>query len=130
LQCIDLALVNPDVPTSTVRFQWARGRLFDKDVAQMFLARLTSARARHERARIVAVTLKQQERQKPLALNTVELMKIASSALGMSPAAAMNVAGECARSCVLRLARVCRASVHPRLSQLSAYRNHNVSSRF
>ena len=38
------------------------------------------------------MTTKRKEKEKPIALNTVELMRIASSGLGMGPAHAMTIA--------------------------------------
>ena len=42
--------------------------------------------------RVVSVTQKEKQKQRPQALNTVELMRVASSGLGMSPHHAMMIA--------------------------------------
>lgn len=42
--------------------------------------------------RVVSVTMKEKTKPRPLALNTVELMRVASSGLGMGPQHAMMIA--------------------------------------
>ena len=42
--------------------------------------------------RVVNTTKKEKAKPRPLALNTVELMRVASSGLGMGPHQAMNIA--------------------------------------
>ena len=44
---------------------------------------------------VVSVTEKEDRRQRPHGLNTVELLKIASSSLGLGPAHAMQVSSNC-----------------------------------
>lgn len=46
----------------------------------------------HYISRVTKITCKQNSKQRPLALNTVELMRIASSGLGMGPHHAMQIA--------------------------------------
>uniref|UniRef100_A0A914WQU9 DNA topoisomerase n=1 Tax=Plectus sambesii TaxID=2011161 RepID=A0A914WQU9_9BILA len=68
--------------------EWSRGRMFDREVCQMFLDRIKM----HKEAVVVEVTKKESQKQRPLALNTVELMRVASSGLGIGPATAMQLA--------------------------------------
>ncbi len=68
--------------------EWDRGRSFDKDIAQMFLQQVRG----HKTANVISVTSKEKQKERPIALNTVELMRVASSGLGMGPHHAMQVA--------------------------------------
>ena len=58
---------------------WDRVRTFDRQLAEMFLGTI----AGHKRARVTAVEHKAKTRGRPVALNTVELMRCASAGLGM-----------------------------------------------
>ncbi len=67
---------------------WTRGRVFDHSVAAMYLGMLQDAGS-------VAITNVQQvpgRRVRPLPLNTVEMLKLASRVLGMGPSTTMHVA--------------------------------------
>lgn len=68
--------------------EWERGRVFDADAAGLLLANVRDARA----LRVQSVTVREERRPRPAGLNTVELLKAASSGLGMGPAHAMRVA--------------------------------------
>ncbi|XP_064118388.1 DNA topoisomerase 3-beta-1-like [Macrobrachium nipponense] len=68
--------------------EWERVRSFDKDVANMFLNMVKE----HKKAKVVRVDLKEKAKPRPPALNTVELMRVASSGLGMGPHHAMTIA--------------------------------------
>ncbi len=68
--------------------EWERVRCFDKEVANMFLQEVKA----QPQARVSSVTTKEKQKERPIALNTVELMRIASSGLGMSPHHAMMIA--------------------------------------
>lgn len=52
--------------------EWERVRSFDKDLAQMFLQQVRG----HKSAVVVSVTSKEKAKERPIALNTVELMKV------------------------------------------------------
>ena len=71
-----------------VRFDWARGRAFDRRVALAFRALLLDAAA----LRVVAVTKTEARAARPAPLNTVGFLQAASAGLGMGPAAAMRAA--------------------------------------
>ncbi|KIY99766.1 topoisomerase (DNA) III beta, partial [Monoraphidium neglectum] len=73
--------------------EWERGRVFDQDVAGMFLANVKDARALKVGRLVVSVTSKEERRPRPHGLNTVELLKAASSSLNMGPAHAMQAGG-------------------------------------
>lgn len=68
--------------------EWERVRSFDKDVANMFLNLVKE----QKRAKILKVEMKEKTKPRPPALNTVELMRVASSGLGMGPHHAMTLA--------------------------------------
>lgn len=68
--------------------QWTRLRCFDREVISMFLSRIENAKT----CKVESVVCKEKTKPRPLALNTVELMRVASSSLGMGPHYAMTVA--------------------------------------
>ncbi|KAH1020178.1 hypothetical protein HUJ04_009891 [Dendroctonus ponderosae] len=71
-----------------VPLEWDRGRCFDKDAANMFLSLVKQERE----GRVVSVVSKEKSKPRPVALNSVELMRVASSGLGMGPHHAMLIA--------------------------------------
>ena len=71
-----------------LQIEWERVRSFDKDVALMFLSQIKA----HSEAVVTSVAVKEKAKERPIALNTVELMRVASSALNMSPHHAMQIA--------------------------------------
>ena len=81
------------VPTAsrggvTLTFEWDRGRLFDEQMARLMHKKVTESKI----ALVTGVAESNDTRVRPTALNTVELLKIASSFLGMSPHTTMHVA--------------------------------------
>ena len=64
-------------------------RLFDKDVMHLFLTQIKAAST----AKVTSVASKEKVKQRPQASNTVELLRVASSALGISPHHTMQVVG-------------------------------------
>ncbi|XP_078467958.1 DNA topoisomerase 3-beta-1 isoform X1 [Lampetra planeri] len=76
------------VAGQALTLEWERGRMFDREVAQTFLAMVRGATV----AKVLSVTQKEKAKQRPLALNTVEMLRIASSSLGMGPQHSMQVA--------------------------------------
>ncbi|KAH6923707.1 hypothetical protein HPB50_005177 [Hyalomma asiaticum] len=72
----------------TMTLDWERGRIFDREVAMVFLSQTSNIKE----ATITDVTQKEKSKPRPVALNTVELMRIASSGLGMGPHHAMQIA--------------------------------------
>ncbi|TRY93578.1 hypothetical protein DNTS_005181 [Danionella cerebrum] len=73
---------------SPLYLDWDRVRVFDRDIGQMFVNMAKTARE----ARVESVTKKEKAKQRPLALNTVEMLRVASSALGMGPQHTMQIA--------------------------------------
>ncbi|XP_067556127.1 DNA topoisomerase 3-beta-1 isoform X1 [Pseudorca crassidens] len=67
---------------------WDRVRVFDREIAQMFL-NMTKL---EKEAQVEAMSRKEKAKQRPLALNTVEMLRVASSSLGMGPQHAMQTA--------------------------------------
>ncbi|XP_015173858.1 PREDICTED: DNA topoisomerase 3-beta-1 [Polistes dominula] len=67
---------------------WSRIRSFDKEVANMFLNYVKE----YTYATVVSVQSTEKTKPRPIALNTIELMRVASSGLGMGPHHAMQIA--------------------------------------
>jgi DNA topoisomerase-3 len=83
--------VKIDVGMGTpISIDWSRGRLFDQSAAETFLHLIATD------SHLICNSVKESETRKtrPQPLNTVELLKIASSRLGIGPAAAMRAAEE------------------------------------
>ena len=68
--------------------EWERVRCFDKEVAVMFLQMVKA----QTEALVTSVSKKDKQKERPIALNTVELMRMASSGLNMGPHHAMMIA--------------------------------------
>lgn len=71
-----------------VSLEWDRGRLFDQEVAHVFLHLVGETGG----VTVDKVQKSEQRRTKPTALNTVEMLKEASKVLGMGPAQTMSCA--------------------------------------
>uniref|UniRef100_A0A2K5JZ85 DNA topoisomerase n=1 Tax=Colobus angolensis palliatus TaxID=336983 RepID=A0A2K5JZ85_COLAP len=71
------AKVNTDKDRSLL-LDWDRVRVFDREIAQMFL-NMTKL---EKEAQVEATSRKEKAKQRPLALNTVEMLRVASSSLG------------------------------------------------
>ncbi|XP_022920150.1 DNA topoisomerase 3-beta-1 [Onthophagus taurus] len=71
-----------------ISLDWSRVRCFEKEVANMFLQRVKDC----SQSQVTKITRKEKAKSRPLALNTVELMRVASSGLGMGPHHAMQIA--------------------------------------
>ncbi|MEQ2172256.1 DNA topoisomerase 3-beta-1, partial [Goodea atripinnis] len=67
---------------------WNRVRVFDREVGQMFVNLAKTSKE----AQVESVSKKEKAKQRPQALNTVEMLRVASSALGMGPQHAMQIA--------------------------------------
>ncbi|KAJ1359352.1 hypothetical protein KIN20_018051 [Parelaphostrongylus tenuis] len=83
MQCV---FETPD--GTSIHPNWKRDRLFDRDVCQFFLDRVKTA----GRGVVTERTTKESRKERPVALNTVELMRVASSAFGISPSSTMSIA--------------------------------------
>ncbi|GAV58963.1 Topoisom_bac domain-containing protein, partial [Cephalotus follicularis] len=68
--------------------EWERDKLFDQDVAKMF-QKLVLEDGMLE---VIEISEKQETKGRPSGLNTVNLLKVASSALGIGPQMAMQLA--------------------------------------
>ncbi|XP_074868851.1 DNA topoisomerase 3-beta-1 isoform X3 [Carettochelys insculpta] len=73
---------------SSLTLDWDRVRVFDREIAQMFLNITQTERE----SKVESVSKKEKAKQRPLALNTVEMLRVASAALGMGPQHAMQIA--------------------------------------
>lgn len=71
-----------------LHLDWDRVRLFDKEIAQIFMNDVKKATS----ARITGVQRKEKVKPRPIALNTVEMLRVASSSLGIGPQHTMSVA--------------------------------------
>lgn len=84
-------LVAPQVKYAgfgTAKFEWARGRLFDKRVAAVFRQLVLEAGV----LRITSVHEREVKKGRPTPMNTVAMLKAVSKQLGIGPAAAMHAA--------------------------------------
>ncbi|KAF7637397.1 DNA topoisomerase [Meloidogyne graminicola] len=72
----------------SLKLEWTRDRQFDKSAAQAFLNKIKNIQL----ANVIEISEKEHKKEKPLALNTVELLKVASSYLGLPPSTAISVA--------------------------------------
>ncbi|RNA45016.1 DNA topoisomerase 3-beta-1 [Brachionus plicatilis] len=68
--------------------KWSRNHLFDKDAVYMFYNDLKQTSS----AVVIDVHLQEKSKQRPVALNTVEMLRAASAGLGISPIHAMQIA--------------------------------------
>lgn len=71
-----------------LKLHWDRGHIFDKEIAYFFLNTIKSI----NKIRVVSTKSEKKHKGRPNALNTVELLKVASAGLGISPHHAMQVA--------------------------------------
>ena len=71
-----------------VKFEWERGRIFDKRVASVF----RSIMLEDSRLKILRVNQKEVKKGRPTPLNTVAMLKACSKALGIGPASTMHTA--------------------------------------
>ncbi|XP_076113744.1 DNA topoisomerase 3-beta-1-like [Mytilus galloprovincialis] len=83
---INLQIAHPG--GRSIYLDWDRVRIFDKEVAQMFLNMIKSA----DSARVTKVVQEEKFKGRPQALNTIEMLRSASSGLGISPQHTMQVA--------------------------------------
>ena len=65
--------------------EWQRGRIFDQGVANMLHGKIKNIKS----AAVQSVSKKAKAKQRPVALNTVELLRVCSAKLGIGPAQAM-----------------------------------------
>ncbi|KAG7234286.1 hypothetical protein INR49_005247 [Caranx melampygus] len=72
----------------SLTLDWKRVRVFDREVAQMFVNLTKTSRE----AKVESMSKKEKTKQRPQALNTVEMLRVASSALGMGPQHTMQIA--------------------------------------
>jgi len=85
---LDAAIQSDDANEGDRVLTWTRSRLFEELAARVFLQIVKDAR----RLRVVAIDIKDEKRVRPTGLNTVEMLKAASSGLGMGAHRAMQVA--------------------------------------
>ncbi|KAL2242420.1 DNA topoisomerase 3-beta isoform X2 [Sesamum indicum] len=71
-----------------LKLDWQRHRLFDSDVTQMFRNFVKEDGF----LKVIGISEKQVSKGRPTGLNTVNLLKVASSALGFGPQLAMQLA--------------------------------------
>ncbi|XP_065913915.1 DNA topoisomerase 3-beta-1-like isoform X2 [Dysidea avara] len=72
----------------TLSVDWTRQRIFDREAALMFLGILQE----HQQAMITDVSEKLRNKSPPVALNTVDMLRVASSQLHMGPQHVMHLA--------------------------------------
>ncbi len=72
----------------SLNVKWSRVHLFDRDVVYMFFNDVKKC----DKALVTSVIVKDKAKERPPALNTVELMRACSAGLGISPIHAMQSA--------------------------------------
>jgi DNA topoisomerase III len=83
--------VTPTIETAKdgrITLSWEKGRTFSNDAATTLRNHLSS----HKWATLIAVDTKDGMKPRPLPLNTVGLLKVASQQLHLSPQTAMHIA--------------------------------------
>ncbi|XP_066597941.1 DNA topoisomerase 3-beta-1 [Prorops nasuta] len=83
---LQLTVKNPE--GQDLSLNWNRVRSFDKEIANIFLNNVKE----HDHAFVSTIQSTEKTKSRPIALNTVELMRVASSGLGISPHHAMQIA--------------------------------------
>lgn len=71
-----------------IKLDWSRVRVFDRDVGYMFYNIVKGCTT----ATITSVSQKEKSKARPTALNTVEMLRVASASLGIGPQQAMHIA--------------------------------------
>ncbi|XP_058181028.1 DNA topoisomerase 3-beta isoform X3 [Rhododendron vialii] len=71
-----------------LKLEWERNKLFDSNVAEMFQKLIMEDGV----VEVTGISEKQESKTRPSGLNTVNLLKVASSALGIGPQLAMQLA--------------------------------------
>ncbi|EFJ52569.1 hypothetical protein VOLCADRAFT_79203 [Volvox carteri f. nagariensis] len=108
-----------------LELEWDKGRVFDQDVGALFASLVREAK----RLRVVDVVEKEDRKQRPHGLNTVELLKVASASLGMGPAHAMQIAERLYTAGYLSYPRTESSAYPPNFDitgTVAALRNHPV----
>lgn len=77
-----------DESALSLSVSWDREREFDQKIAKQYFTKVKA----QARARVISLTRKEKAKPPPIALNTVELLRIASSNLGIGPHQTMQVA--------------------------------------
>ncbi|VUZ53848.1 unnamed protein product, partial [Hymenolepis diminuta] len=99
---------------------WNRDRLFDKEAATVFLNAVSGA----DKAIVVDVSRKVKVKQRPQGLNTVELLRVASAALGIGPHSAMAVAERLYTSGFINYPRTESTAYPPSMDLKALLRQH------
>lgn len=73
---------------SICTFDWHRGRIFDEPCARLMHKKVTQTKL----AKVVAVSKTKDTKPRPVGLNTVELLKVASRVMGIGPQQCMSIA--------------------------------------
>lgn len=75
----------------------SRGRIFDKTIIKTIFDKISH----HKLALVSSVKSKEKSKPRPIALNTVNLLKVCSSGLGIGPHQAMQIAERLYTGCLL-----------------------------
>lgn len=82
--------VGPSGSTQSLSLEWSRGRLFDQSIAEAFVQMIQ----RDKYLQCESIKSSETRRTRPQPMNTVEMLKLASSRLGIGPHSAMKLAEE------------------------------------
>eukprot|EP01064_Diplonema_japonicum_P013567 TRINITY_DN2110_c0_g1_i1.p1 TRINITY_DN2110_c0_g1~~TRINITY_DN2110_c0_g1_i1.p1 ORF type:complete len:859 (+),score=191.97 TRINITY_DN2110_c0_g1_i1:37-2613(+) len=103
---------------------WDRNRLFDKGVVKLIMESCKG------KARVTSVNTKRDAKARPGALNTVELLKIASKTLGMSPHHTMQTAERLYTSGYVSYPRTESTMYPPSFDLMGVLRDQQSNSRW
>ncbi|THD19775.1 DNA topoisomerase [Fasciola hepatica] len=115
---VNLAAIDGGSPLELL---WNRDRLFDREAAMVFLNRVKDCTS----AEVLQVTRKEKVKPRPQGLNTVEMLRVASSALGIGPHTAMAVAERLYTSGYINYPRT-ESTAYPETFDLRALVQHQT----
>jgi len=113
----------------TFTLEWDRGRLFDLPIAQLIHSMVADKKA----ARVMDVNKRKEAKARPGGMNTVAMLKAASSRLGIGPHEAMKVAEHLYTSGYLSYPRTESTKFHPSFdlsAAVSVFQPHPLYGAF
>eukprot|EP00758_Cryptobia_borreli_P003669 Tbor_TRINITY_DN3901_c0_g1::TRINITY_DN3901_c0_g1_i1::g.824::m.824/K03165/TOP3; DNA topoisomerase III len=109
-----------------LQFEWERGRIFDEPIARLMHRKVSETKC----AAVTAVTKSNESKVRPTALNTVELLKVASRTLGLGPHHAMAIAEHLYISGYISYPRTESSAYPPSFDLNGALQQLNKGSQF
>lgn len=78
--------------TMKLALSWSRRKCFDETATNIFLHNIKNNNTHNDHFKILQLTTKMESRKRPQALNTVSMLKAASTLLGIGPQQALSIA--------------------------------------